>query len=46
MGIELIAVGAAEVELDQPVDPRFVVDLVAVERRLQVVQLVGIGLLG
>ena len=43
--VELVAVRAAEVQLDELVDLRRRVDLAAVERRLQVVQLVRVGLL-
>ena len=43
--VELVAVGAAEIQLDQFIDLRSVVDLVAVERGLEIVQLVRVGLL-
>ena len=43
--VELVAVGAAEVERDELVDLRLGVDLVAVEVGLEVVQLVRVGLL-
>ena len=43
--VELVAVGVAEVQRDEVVDLLLVVDLVAVEVGLEVVQLVGVGLL-
>ena len=43
--VELVAVGAAEVQRDELVDLRRRVDLIAVEVGLEVVQLVRVGLL-
>ena len=44
-GVEPVAVGPIQVECHEPVDLRVGIHLIAVERGLEVVQLIGVGLL-